>query len=94
MEGHRSVSELLLSRGSDLNYQDSDDRSTLYVLALDNNVDMSDFLLNNCADSHLSDMEGRSPLHVAAWQGHTDMVTLLLKHHVSFKDNIFLLIFL
>ncbi|GAB1604566.1 uncharacterized protein LOC115222487 [Argonauta hians] len=62
---------------ADPNYRDADGRSTLYVLALENRVNMAAFLLANGADVEGVDPEGRTALHVAAWQGHVDMVRLL-----------------
>lgn len=68
----------LLSYNADVNYQDADGRSTLYVLALEGRVDMADYVLARGADPEVGDLEGRTPLHVAAWQGHAPLVDLLL----------------
>ncbi|KAL3188424.1 hypothetical protein MRX96_003404 [Rhipicephalus microplus] len=78
LEGHKETVHVLLSYNADVNYQDADGRSTLYVLALEGRVDMADYILARGADPEIGDLEGRTPLHVAAWQGHADLVELLL----------------
>lgn len=81
--------ELLVNHGADLNYKDADGRSTLYLLALENRIEMAEFLLSKCADVGARDLEGRTALHVSAWQGHTEMVELLLNRNadVNAVDN-------
>lgn len=58
----------LLARGADPDATDADGRSTLYVLALENRLDMARYLLERGADAEARDAEGRTPLHVSAWQ--------------------------
>ncbi|KAF6767879.1 hypothetical protein AHF37_09814, partial [Paragonimus kellicotti] len=85
---------LLLSAGADPDYQDAYGRTTLYLLALEGELDMADLLLHTPspgaharpgsaaavgANPVLADDEGRCPLHVATWQGHLSMVKLLLQ---------------
>ncbi|KAA3679556.1 ankyrin repeat domain-containing protein 50 [Paragonimus westermani] len=85
---------LLLSAGADPDYQDAYGRTTLYLLALEGELDMVDLLLHTPspgaharpgsvaavgANPVLADDEGRCPLHVATWQGHVSMVKLLLQ---------------
>jgi len=57
---------------------DTDSRSTLYIMALENDVKSVEFLLNHGANTELKDADGRTALHVAAWQGYTDIVQVLL----------------
>ena len=71
---------LLIAEGADVNYKDADGRSTLYVLALENQLPAAELLLTHGADVIGRDLEYRSTLHVAAWQGHVDMVKLLIRH--------------
>ncbi|CAH8484520.1 unnamed protein product [Heterobilharzia americana] len=75
-------------------HQDTYGRTTLYMLALEGQLDMADLLLH-CpspgalsrpgssrligANPILSDDEGRFPLHVVTWLGHIDFVRLLLQ---------------
>ena len=49
-------------------------RSTLYIMALENDAKSVEFLLNHGANTELRDSDGRTSLHVAAWQGYTDIV--------------------
>lgn len=65
--------------GCDVNCKDADSRTTLYILALENKLEIVKYLLDvTDIDVNIPDSEGRTALHVAAWQGHTDMVKLLV----------------
>nr|CAH8829753.1 unnamed protein product [Trichobilharzia regenti] len=92
--GNQDMVKLLLSYGADPDHQDAYGRTTLYMLALEGQLDMADLLLH-CpapgvlprpgssrligANPVLSDDEGRFPLHVVTWLGHVDFVRLLLQ---------------
>ncbi|KAH8853193.1 Ankyrin repeat domain-containing protein 50 [Schistosoma japonicum] len=86
--------KLLLSHGADPDHQDAYGRTTLYMLALEGQIDMADLLLH-CpapgvssrpgssrligANPVLSDDEGRFPLHVVTWLGNVNFVRILLQ---------------
>ncbi|KAK4472573.1 hypothetical protein MN116_003813 [Schistosoma mekongi] len=86
--------KLLLSYGADPDHQDAYGRTTLYMLALEGQIDMADLLLH-CpapgvssrpgssrligANPVLSDDEGRFPLHVVTWLGNVNFVRILLQ---------------
>ncbi|BES94896.1 ankyrin repeat domain 50 [Nesidiocoris tenuis] len=79
LQGHVNVVRSLLTFGANQNCQDADGRSTLYILALENRLQMAEFLIESGGcDVEVRDLEGRTALHVSAWQGHAEMVTLLL----------------
>ena len=74
LEGSLDIAGLLLDNGADIDYVDTDSRSSLYIMALENDVKTVEFLLNHGANTELKDCDGRTALHVAAWQGYTDIV--------------------
>ncbi|KAG5848249.1 hypothetical protein ANANG_G00096470 [Anguilla anguilla] len=79
-EGHRDVVELLLAGGADVDCRDADGRTTLYALALENQLGMAECLLEHGAGAEARDPEGRTALHVACWQGHLEMARALVAH--------------
>ena len=78
LEGSLDIAGLLLDNGADIDYVDTDSRSSLYMMALENDVTTVEFLLNHGANTELKDCDGRTARHVAAWQGYTDIVQVLL----------------
>ena len=74
LEGSLDIAGLLLDNAADIDYVDTDSRSSLYIMALENDVKTVEFLLNHGANTELKDCDGRTALHVAAWQGYTDIV--------------------
>ncbi|XP_055384961.1 uncharacterized protein LOC129614395 isoform X2 [Condylostylus longicornis] len=79
LEGHVDCIQTLLKFGCDVNSKDADSRTTLYILALENKLDVVKYLLDVTeVDVNIPDSEGRTALHVAAWQGHAEMVKLLI----------------
>ncbi|CAI2725015.1 unnamed protein product [Schistosoma spindalis] len=91
---NHDMAKLLLSYGADPDHQDAYGRTTLYMLALEGQLDMADLLLH-CpapgassrpgssrligANPVLSDDEGRFPLHVVTWLGNVNFVRILLQ---------------
>lgn len=72
--------EFLLKFCCDVNSKDADSRTTLYILALENKLEIVKYLLDMTnVDVNIPDSEGRTALHVAAWQGHADMVKTLIE---------------
>ena len=86
LEGSLDIAGLLLDNGADIDYMDTDSRSSLYIMALENDVKTVEFLLNHGANTELKDCDGRTGLHVAAWQGYTDIVQVTC--HVCVATNI------
>lgn len=83
------VLSYLITAGADVNYKDADGRSTLYVIALDGNLEVLEKLIANHADLEAVDTEGRTALHVASWQGNLEVVQSLIRHNakVNSVDN-------
>ncbi|XP_016982181.2 ankyrin repeat domain-containing protein 50 [Drosophila rhopaloa] len=80
LEGHMDTVEFLLKFCCDVNSKDADSRTTLYILALENKLEIVKYLLDMTnVDVNIPDSEGRTALHVAAWQGHADMVKTLIE---------------
>lgn len=46
LQGHQEVVRVLLEHGADVNTQDADCRTSLYILALENRVNMAKFLID------------------------------------------------
>ncbi|XP_067617175.1 ankyrin repeat domain-containing protein 50 [Eurosta solidaginis] len=79
LEGHLETLQYLLKFCCDVNSKDADSRTTLYILALENKLDIVKYLLEvTNVDVNIPDSEGRTALHVAAWQGHVEMVKMLM----------------
>lgn len=58
LEGHYEAVRTLIERGADVNAIDADQRSTLYILALDNRVSMARYLMQKAgADVETRDSE-------------------------------------
>ena len=47
LEGSLDIAGLLLDNAADIDYVDTDFRSTLYIMALENDVKSVEFLLNH-----------------------------------------------
>ncbi|CAO1430135.1 unnamed protein product [Diamesa hyperborea] len=79
LEGHFECVQTMLKYGCDVNLKDADSRTTLYILALENKLNVVKFLLDySNVNVNIPDSEGRTALHVSAWQGHQEMVKLLI----------------
>ena len=87
LEGSLDIAGLLLDNGADIDYVDTDSRSSLYIMALENDVKTVEFLLNHGANTELKDCDGRTALHVAAWQGYTDIVQVF-RNFIWLKDGL------
>ena len=83
LEGSLDIAGLLLDNGADIDYVDTDSRSSLYIMALENDVKTVEFLLNHGANTELKDCDGRTALHVAAWQGYTDIVQVRVRGNTT-----------
>lgn len=92
MARSRSMIELLLKSGADINIKNMHDRSLLHILAFryDNTLnDSIELLLSNGADINARDVLGWTPLHAAADFGDFEAVKCLVLHgaDVNLLDN-------
>ena len=71
----------LLDCGADVNAQDENNWTPLYLAAWNGRVDFSEMLLDHgAAVNALTDYNGKTPLYKASEKGHVDVVRLLLEH--------------
>ncbi|XP_014467333.1 PREDICTED: protein TANC1 isoform X3 [Dinoponera quadriceps] len=78
-EGHTSLIELLLDKGSILETKDKDGLTALCWACVRGRVAAVQFLLDRGADVNTNDNTGRTPLDLAAFQGNPKLVQLLLE---------------
>jgi ankyrin repeat protein len=83
--GHESVARLLIAKGAQVNFDDSEDMgrtidSPLHIAAYEGNVDIVRLLITSGANIDANDNSQSTPLHLAAFKGHKDVVELLLSH--------------
>jgi TolB-like protein/ankyrin repeat protein/class 3 adenylate cyclase len=82
MKGHGTMSELLISKGANVNYADFNAKTPLHNAAISGNVELVQLLLANGADVGAKTIHGSSPgetpLHVAVISGHEEIAGLLL----------------
>jgi ankyrin repeat protein len=77
-EGHKTIVELLLAKGADVNAKDDEDQSALVEAAWRGHKTVVQLLLANGADINTEDWLHRTALTEAAKEGHETIVQLLL----------------
>ena len=68
LQRKRSVVDVLLAAGADMNIQDNEGRTVLHLAADQSDGSLIDALLDAGADGNIQDEEGHTPLHLAARQ--------------------------
>ena len=81
------VKELLANSATDVNMEDSDKRTALYLAVVRGRADVVKVLLEHGANPNLADKYGRTALHAAAREGYVNMVSELLKHGANPKKK-------
>jgi ankyrin repeat protein len=71
------IARLLLERGADINAQDEDGRTPLYLASFHERVGIVRVLLDGGATTNSKDNQGRTPVHVVA-EGHSCVLARLL----------------
>jgi len=79
-KGDLEIGQRLLDCGADVNAQDNDDWTPLYLAAGNGRVDFTQMLLQHGAAINARVDDGETPLHRASTKGHVDVVRLLLEH--------------
>jgi len=77
--GDLEFGQRLLDCGADVNAQDEDNWTPLYLAAWNGRVDFSEMLLEHGAAVNAPVKIGKTPLHKASEKGHVDVVRLLLE---------------
>jgi len=78
--GDLEVGQRLLDCGADVNAQDYEDWTPLYLAACIGRLDFAQMLLEHGAAINAPTYDGETPLHRASKNGHVDVVRLLLEH--------------
>ena len=90
-EGHLEIGKYLLHRGADIDAQERDGWTPLYIAVLCGQLEFARMLLERGAAVHTPDHIGQTPLHVASREGFVQAVRLLLEHgadlHVRNHDG-------
>lgn len=74
----REIAEYLLSRGADVDTQDSYGHTPLHEAVTEGNVDVVSTLIDHGADINVRSHSGWTPLHWAVWGRRKSVVRLLL----------------
>jgi uncharacterized protein len=80
VEGHVSVTRLLLDKGAAIDYRDGDGRIALHRACFKDRTPVVRLLLERGADPTLTGPDGLSPLTIASREGHLEVVRVLLGH--------------
>jgi ankyrin repeat protein len=83
--GHEFLADHLLTKGADINSQDTEGR-TPFILACDYQSKMISFLLERGADPGLQYEDDRGPLHAAATVGNVEALKILMTIGCIAKD--------
>ncbi|KAH0491236.1 hypothetical protein TgHK011_002674 [Trichoderma gracile] len=88
-KGYTRLVELLLRRGANIEWKDSDGRTPLALAALFGHSTVAEILLSKGAEIDSRDLEGRTPLTLAAMGGKESVVELLLSQgaDLDVKDS-------
>jgi len=78
--GHLDVVRLLVSRGANIEVQDTTRHTPLMYAAFEGHIDIVRYLLSVGADVNAACMSGETSLHEAAQGGKTKIVEVLLEH--------------
>ena len=89
--GHFGAVEFLLSRGANVNKQESDGLTALHIACQFDNIDIVKCLVRNGAEVNALDNKKQSPLQVSILRGPDETTRYLLKNgadvHITDKDG-------
>jgi ankyrin repeat protein/beta-lactamase regulating signal transducer with metallopeptidase domain len=85
--GRKSVAELLLAKGSDVNAKNNNGETPLHVAAMEGYKDLVEVLAASKADVNAKANDGSTPLHVAAQNGNKNVAEVLLANKADVNDK-------
>jgi ankyrin repeat protein len=79
----------LVYRGFDVNKQNFEGQTPLYLATLQNHLKIVQFLLRAGANPNLGNIDGATPVHVAAANGFSEVLAVLVRHgaFVNYQDQ-------
>ena len=90
-EGHVEIGQRLLDRGADIDAQERDGWTPLYIAVICGQLEFARMLLERGAAVHTPSHKGETPLYMASQQGQVQVVRLLLEYgadlHVRDHDG-------
>jgi len=72
--------ELLIDKGSDVNFEDKTGRTPIYLAVQYGRIETAELLLSKDADVNVKDNNGVTPLKLAQDKSGSEMVELLKKY--------------
>eukprot|EP00118_Oscarella_pearsei_P002589 m.10963 g.10963 ORF g.10963 m.10963 type:complete len:338 (+) comp22838_c0_seq1:59-1072(+) len=86
-KGYRSVAELLLDHGADVNYSSGSGKTSLMIACYHGHLNIVQLLIERGAKYSVKDKGGSSALHWAVDGGQEDMVTYLIRDGVPVDER-------
>jgi len=78
--GSDEMMDCLVDNGANVNQQNFNGETALFVACDRGSVDKVEYLLENAADANVANIDGASPLHAAAARGDGAVIALLVRY--------------
>ena len=83
LKNHRSVIQLFLDKGADINARDAENQTALHKAAWNNCTSAMRLLLERGADPNARNLANQTPLDLARWRNHQEAIDLLMDFSAS-----------